>query len=170
MNSGESRSPRRTTADDHRMEDRRQGRLRLEGASSSAARSYSGCATGWGSSARRRNRRAGSVGARHQRRLLRRADGACGPVLTSMRGRDKRHQPRHDGGAYRAGGAEGLPIRRSTSSGPCSAIRASRPSESGRRGAHLLDAVQSDLLDTRVIRPSVTETTALGAATSQGWR
>lgn len=95
-------------ADDDRMEDRRQGQLRPR-------REHLRRRLGRTVAARRAgdhplvvgNRGAGGVGARHQRRLFRaRADGACGPVLGPVcAGRDKRHQPRHDGGAYRAGGA-----------------------------------------------------------------
>ena len=157
MNSGEKADRLgEQPADDHRLEDRRQGRLRPR-------REHLRRRLGRTVVARRAgdhplvvgNRRAGGVGARHQRRLLRaRADGACGPVLGPVcAGRDKRHQPRHDG-AYARAALEGIAYQTLDIVGAMQrdsgiTLRELKV-DGGAARNDLLMQFQSDLLDTRV--------------------
>ena len=159
-------------AHDGRLAGRRRGpSTPSKAACSSAARWCSGCATGWASSSSRRT----SSASRHPCRTTAastscppspawaRRTGTRTPAARSSASRAARPRATSRGPPSRAS-----PTRSATCSTPCSATRASRLAElrvdGGAARNDLLMQFQADLLGVPVVRPTVTETTALGAA------
>ena len=142
----------------------------LEGTSSSAGRSCSGCATGWGSSARRPKSKpwplryptpTASISCRRSRGWQPRTGISMPgePSAASAAARRPRISPaRRWRIAYQTLDIVGAMQRDSGIT-----LRELKV-DGGAARNNLLMQFQSDLLDTRVIRPGVTETTALGAA------